>query len=147
MGIVTTSIAIDASPEAIFKIMLDVTDYPSWQGGVERIEIEDTDEQGRPRTTRWQVNAMGLRASYSVAYDYPSEYSLEYRLVESEVLTQYDFGCRVTPTGAGTSEVTLSQELAIKWAMPKALLEKNSKKGLNKMLTALKAKTEEAGTS
>jgi hypothetical protein len=43
----------------------------------------------------------------------------------------------------GTSEVTIAQELGIKWAMPQFILEKSAKKGINSMLSALKTKAEQ----
>jgi hypothetical protein len=144
VGAVTATIAIDASPETILAILLDITAYPSWQKGIDKIEIQDTDEQGRPRNTRWHVNAMGQRATHTVRYEYPADGCFGYHLVESEVLTKYDFGCTVATNGGGTSEVTVSQELGIKWAMPQFILDKNAKKGINTMLNALKAKAEQA---
>jgi hypothetical protein len=139
---VSATITIDSSPDVVFGIMLDIADYPSWQGGVDRIEILDTDPEGRPGRTRWHVRAMGQRATHSVQYTYPADGCLEYHLVDSEVLTKYDFGCRVVGAGNG-SEVTISQELAVKWPMPQAILDKNAKKGINKLLEKLKAKAEE----
>ena len=142
MAIVSATIAVDCTPDVVFAIMLDIADYPSWQGGVERIEISDTDAEGRPVRTRWHVRAMGQRATHSVQYEYPAEGCLEYHLLDSEVLTKYDFACRVVGAGAG-SEVTVSQELGVKWPMPQAILDKNAKKGVNKLLEKLKAKAEE----
>jgi hypothetical protein len=125
-------------------VLLDLTAYPSWQNGVERIDIEDTDEQGRPRTTTWSVKALGLKSSHSVRYEYPAPNRFEYHLVHSDVMTRYDFGCEVNANGDGTTEVTLTQELGIKWAMPQAILDKNSRKGITTMLKALKTKAEAA---
>ena len=142
MGAVSGSIVIDASPDTILAILLDLPAYPSWQKGIDKIEVQDTDEQGRPRNTQWHVNAMGQRSTHTVRYEYPADGCFEYHLVESEVLTKYDFSCAVSAAGE-TSEVTISQELGIKWAMPQFILDKNAKKGINAMLSALKTKVEQ----
>ncbi|MBO4270729.1 SRPBCC family protein [Microbispora triticiradicis] len=143
MSVVTGSIIIDADPEAVLAILLDLSDYPSWQPGVERVDIEDTDERGRPRQATWHAKAMGLRATHSLRYEYPADGCFEYHLVGSEVMTRFDFSCTVTGDGGGKSEVSVSQELGIKWAMPEAILNKNARKGIGKMLDALKRKAEQ----
>jgi hypothetical protein len=144
MGAVTGSITIEADPREIMAILLDLTEYPSWQQGIERIEIEDTDDRGRPRTTTWHVKAMGQRAVHSLRYEDPADGCYEYHLVDSEVMTKYDFSCAVVTNGDGMSEVTVSQELGIKWPLPEAILDKNARKGVKTMLSALKVKMEQS---
>jgi hypothetical protein len=143
MAPVTGSISIDAGPEAVLGILLDVTAYPSWQNGYERVEVQQADELGRPLRVKWHVTAMGQKASHSVEYVYTAPNRFEYHLFESEVTTRYDFLCAVESTTEGTSEVTVSQELALKWPMPKKLLERMGRKGIDSLLTALKARAEE----
>lgn len=141
MAPVTGSISIDANPEVILGILLDVAVYPSWQSGYDRVEIQETDEHGRPVLVQWHVSAMGQKASHRVRYSYPADNAYEFHLDASEVTTKYDFTCAITATGAG-SEVTASQEIALKWPMPKRLLEKMSRKGIDGLLTALKSRAE-----
>ncbi|WP_086824119.1 SRPBCC family protein [Allokutzneria sp. NRRL B-24872] len=141
MAPVTGSISIDAEPAAVIGILLDVAKYPSWQSGYDKIEIHETDERGRPVLVKWYVSAMGQKASHQVRYSYSGEDAYEFHLDSSEVTTKYDFTCAVTATGGG-SEVTASQEIALKWPMPKRLLEKMCRKGIDGLLTALKSRAE-----
>jgi hypothetical protein len=144
MAPVTGSISIDAGPEAVLGILLDVAAYPSWQHGYERVEIQEADELGRPLQVKWHVTAMGQKASHSVRYVYTAPNRFEYHLFESEVTTRYDFLCSVDPAPDGTSEVTVSQELALKWPMPKRLLERMGRKGIDSLLAALKTRAEDS---
>ncbi|SDM37137.1 SRPBCC family protein [Allokutzneria albata] len=141
MAPVTGSISIDADPDAVLGILLDVAQYPSWQNGYDKVDIQETDERGRPVLVKWHVSAMGQKASHLLRYSYPAEHAYEFHLDSSEVTTKYDFTCAVTATGSG-SEVTASQEIALKWPMPKRLLEKMSRKGIDGLLTALKSRAE-----
>ncbi|RZQ61020.1 SRPBCC family protein [Amycolatopsis suaedae] len=143
MGVVTGSIVVNARAATVLDILLNLEAYPTWQGGIDRIDVKEVDDQGRPTLTQWHVRAMGHRATHAVRYEYPEREAFEYHLVESEVLTKYDFSCAVTTNDDGTSEVTLSQELGIKWKMPERILDKHAKKGINSMLTALKEKVDQ----
>jgi hypothetical protein len=143
MAPVTGTISIDADARRILGILLDVTAYPDWQSGYEKVEIQETDDHGRPRQVKWHVTAMGQRASHCVRYDYPDDTSYHFHLHESEVTTKYDFSCAVAVGQDGTSEVTVTQELGLKWPMPKRMLEKMSRKGIEGLLSALKTKAEQ----
>lgn len=143
MAPVTGSISIDAESKTILDILLDVTAYPAWQSGYEKVEIQATDDRGRPLRVKWFVTAMGQKASHTVEYEYPADDRYQFRLFDSEVTTTYDFTCSVTAGDGGSSEVTVTQEIALKWPMPKRMLEKMSAKGIKGLLDALKAKAEQ----
>lgn len=141
MALVTDSMSIKADPETILGLLLDVATYPSWMNGYEKVEVKESDEQGRPVLVKSYVAAMGQRASHTVRYEYPAPGRYVYHLFESEVMTKYDFDCTITTDG-DASEVTVSQELGLKWPMPQMVLTKMARKGVQGMLAALKERAE-----
>ncbi|NUR85834.1 MAG: hypothetical protein HOY71_17285 [Nonomuraea sp.] len=142
MAPVTGTASVRATPERLLDLLLDVASYPSWQGGYERVEVRESDERGRPVLVESHVKAMGQRASHTVRYEYPEPGRFAYHLHESGVVTTYDFHCSVTADGDGTSQVSVSQEIELKWPMPKRMLEKMARKGIDGMLAALKERAE-----
>jgi ribosome-associated toxin RatA of RatAB toxin-antitoxin module len=142
MAPVTGSVVIGADAQHVFGILLDVAAYPTWLEGFEKVDVVQTDAQGRPELATWYVVAMGQRTSYTVRFSYPADYRYEYHLDKSEVTTTFDFTCAVTPADDGTTGVEVSQEVALRWPMPKRILEKMARKGIDGLLAALKTRAE-----
>ena len=95
-------------------IMLNVTDYPTWQKEVNLVEIIERDAQDRPLQTRTHVSAMRLKTSYVVRYAYPAPGRFEYHLVRGDLMTKNDFTFTVVADAAGESQVTVTQDTATK---------------------------------
>lgn len=137
---VQRSAAIAAPPDVLVEIMLNVGDHHTWQREVERIDILESDELGRPLLTKVSVSAMGQKASYTVKYTYTSPTSFGYHLVEGDVMTSNDFTFAAEPDGPGSSVVTVSQALSVSWPLPGFMVDQLTLKGVKDMLKALPAK-------
>ncbi|HVV08230.1 SRPBCC family protein [Amycolatopsis sp.] len=142
MATVTRSVSISAPPEKILGILFDVERHPGWQKEVDKVEVLERDESGRPRRTRTTVQAMGQQATYVVEYDHSPPSGFEYHLVEGDVMMRNDFAFSVEPGEGGASEAVLSQAIDIKWPLPKFMIEKLAAKGVQDMLDSLKARAE-----
>ncbi len=139
---ITKSISVAAAPEKVMCIMLDVTDYPTWQKEVNLVEIIERDAQDRPLQTRTHVSAMGLKTSYVVRYAYPAPDRFEYHLVQGDVMRKNDFTFAVVADTAGESQVTVTQDIATKLPLPGFMIQQGAVKGVKDMLAGLKAKAE-----
>ncbi len=139
---ITKSISVAAAPEKVMRIMLNVTDYPTWQKEVNLVEIIERDAQDRPLQTKTHVSAMRLRTSYIVRYAYPAPGRFEYHLVRGDLMTKNDFTFMVVADAAGQSQVTVTQDTATKLPMPGFIIQQSALKGVTDMLAALKAKAE-----
>jgi ribosome-associated toxin RatA of RatAB toxin-antitoxin module len=140
--VITKSISVAAAPEKVMRIMLNVTDYPTWQKEVNLVEIIERDAQDRPLQTRTQVSAMGLKTSYIVRYAYPAPDEFEYHLVRGDLMTKNDFTFTVVADAVGESQVTVTQDTATKLPMPGFIIQQSATRSIKDMLAALKAKAE-----
>lgn len=141
MAVVTKSEEVDATPEQIMQIMLDVTDHPTWQKEIDKIEILEADDQGRPLKTKVSISAMGQTATSVVDYRYSSPTSFEYHMPEpGDVMTQNDFTFSVEPADGGKALVHLSQVLAVKWPLPEFIVDQLTLKGVKDMFKNLAKK-------
>ncbi len=138
--VVKKTAEIPAAPEKIITIMLDVADHPTWQKEVQKIEVLEFDDQGRPLLTRVHVSAMGQVASYTMRYTYLDENRFESHLVEGDVMTRNDFTFAATAAEGGGSHVELSQEIDLRWPLPGFMIDQLAMKGVKDMLKALTAK-------
>ena len=83
---VSDSIDIAAPAEEIFAVATDLEKYPEWNANIKKVEVKESDGDGRPTTVWMQVDAKIKTVSYTLAYDYsgaPDSFSWD--LVEGDV--------------------------------------------------------------
>lgn len=102
---VADSIVINATPQAVMDVILDVEAYPKWQRDIREVKVLERDEQDRVVRAHFVVDARLLTAVYTLAYTYSSD-AVRWELVSSEQLRQLDGGYTVTSAAGGISTVT-----------------------------------------
>lgn len=83
---VKDTIDIKASAEDIFEVCTDFENYPAWNANIKKVEIKETDEEGRATQVWMEVDAKVKTVRYTLAYDYseaPDAFSWD--LVEGDV--------------------------------------------------------------
>ncbi|MCW2722949.1 SRPBCC family protein [Pseudonocardia sp.] len=142
MSAISKSISVNAPEDQILGIILNVEDYPSWQKEVQKVEVLEKDDQGRPKQATMHVSAMGQAGYYTVEYSYPDG-NVEYHLLDGDMMTKNDASFTLAGNG-GTTEVTVAMDLAIKWALPEFMVNQLILKGVKDMLKSIKTKAEQA---
>ena len=83
---VKDSIDIEATDEEIFEVATDFESYPDWNANIKKVEIEETDDEGRPTRVFFEVDARVKKVSYSLGYDYSNApESFSWDLIEGDV--------------------------------------------------------------
>jgi hypothetical protein len=144
MGVISKSAVVSAPSEKILGILLDVESHPSWQKEVQKVEVLESDDQGRPKQTRVSISAMGQNGSYSVRYDYPEPGKFEYRLVEGDMMTKNNASFTLVSCDGGNTEVFIAMDMNVKWALPEFMIDQLTLKGVKDMLKGLKSKAEQS---
>lgn len=83
---VKDSIDIEATADEIFEVATDFESYPEWNPDIKKIEITETDEDGRAAKVFYEVDARLKAVRYTLAYDYsgaPESYAWD--LVDGDV--------------------------------------------------------------
>ena len=83
---VSDNIDVAASAEEIFAVATDFEAYPEWNPNIKKVEVKETDSEGRATKVWMQVDAKVKTVSYTLAYDYseaPEAFSWD--LVEGDV--------------------------------------------------------------
>lgn len=83
---VKDNIDIEASVADIFTVATDLAAYPEWNANIKKVEITETDDQGRPAKAYFEVDLKLKQVSYTLGYDYsgaPESFSWE--LIEGDV--------------------------------------------------------------
>lgn len=67
---VSDNIDVEASIEEIFDVATDFQAYPEWNQNIKRVEIKETDDEGRATKVWYEVDAKIKKVTYTLAYDY-----------------------------------------------------------------------------
>jgi uncharacterized membrane protein len=74
------NIDIGASAEEIFEVATDFESYPEWNANIKRVEVKETDDEGRATKVFFEVDAKVRGITYTLQYDYsnaPESFSWE----------------------------------------------------------------------
>ncbi len=83
---VSDTIDIEASAEDIFVVATDFEKYPEWNANIKKVEIKETDDEGRATRVWMQVDAKIRTVSYTLEYDYSNApESFSWQLLEGDV--------------------------------------------------------------
>jgi len=83
---VSDTIDISATAEEIFAVATDLESYPQWNANIKKVEVQETDDEGRPTKVWMQVDAKVRTVSYTLGYDYSqAPESFSWHLLEGDV--------------------------------------------------------------
>lgn len=135
------SVVINASPDAIMAVILDLEAYPEWSDDIKKVEVLSRDDRQRPLEVAFDVDARVARVEYTLRYDHSVDDGVTWSLVEGEVLDQLDGSYVLAPQG-DTTEVTYALEVDIAMPVPGFLKKRAAKTILDTGLKGLKRRVE-----
>ena len=102
---------IDAPIERCWSLVEDVEAAPSWQRGLERMDVLERDEQGRASVCETLNDVKLLKALVTVRFSYEPPHRLSWTLVRSEDLRSLDGSWELEALGPGRTKATYSLAL------------------------------------
>ncbi len=83
---VSDNIDVKATVDELFEVAADFAKYPEWNANIKKVEIKETDEQGRATTVWFEVDAKVRTITYTLAYDYSNApESFSWDLIDGDV--------------------------------------------------------------
>ena len=113
----TESITIEAPPERVWEIAVDIANYPLWAHDIKNVIVHANDDQGRPSEVEFRASALGRSTHYTLAYDYtnaPAE--LGWKMIRGDIQRSIDGVFRFTRAESGGTAV--QYDLAIDLVVP-----------------------------
>jgi hypothetical protein len=92
---------IEATPEKILDVMMDVEALPEWSGAHHDATVLERDGHGRPLRSMSTMRMAGLTDEQVLEYVYPDS-GFGWRLVSSRHLKKQDATYTLTPDGTRT---------------------------------------------
>jgi ribosome-associated toxin RatA of RatAB toxin-antitoxin module len=141
-GAVTKSIIVNSSPEKVREVILDVENYPAWQKEMQQVVILGEDDKARPETVKFDISAMGQKASYTLVFSYPDENTIQTRLTDGDMITKQDQLYRLNAAAGGGTELDYTLDIMIKWQVPEFMINAIINKGIKGNLGGIKEQAE-----
>jgi uncharacterized membrane protein len=112
----TDIITIDAPPDRVWEVAIDLKSYPIWAHDIKDVSIRATDTDGRPLEVEFRASALGRSTHYTLKYDYsnaPRE--LGWSMLSGDIQRSIDgtFAFEATPEGRTIVHYNLEIDLAV----------------------------------
>lgn len=140
-----STIRIEATVADVVEVVSDLTKYPEWSTSIKRVEVLESDSEGRPVKVIMMVDAGPMRDSVTLQYDWSlAPAQLSWTLLEAEMLTAMDGTYTISEADEDSTDV--SYRLAVDVAMPMlAMLKRKAEKAVvDVSLKELKKRVEQA---
>ena len=114
----TESIVVSAPPEAVFAIVTDFPNYPSWAADLKEVTVVDADPDGTAHKVRFRAAAFGRSTTYTLAYDYSeAPHKLSWGQDSGDITARVDgqYVFEAIPEG---TKVTYHLEVDLKFPLP-----------------------------
>ena len=83
---VKDSIDVEATAEEIFEVATDFEGYPDWNSNIKKVEVKETDDDGRATQVWYEVDAKVKTIRYTLEYDYSNApESFSWSLLDGDV--------------------------------------------------------------
>ena len=113
----TEIITIDAAPDEVWGITIDLERYPEWARDIKAVTIHESDGEGRPSQVEFRTSALGRSTHYTLQYRYDDEpRQLGWSMIRGDIQRSIDGAFTFIPTPDGKTEVRY--DLAIDLVIP-----------------------------
>jgi ribosome-associated toxin RatA of RatAB toxin-antitoxin module len=138
----TSSIVVDAPPDAVMAVIADFPKYPAWVQGMKRAQVVRDGAPGeRPEQVHFELEATPIKDNYTLAYEWHGDDAVHWHLVEGKVLKAMQGTYELRPVAAGT-EVTYRLAVELSIPMIGMLRRKAEKIIIDTALKGLKKRVE-----
>jgi ribosome-associated toxin RatA of RatAB toxin-antitoxin module len=141
----TSSIVVDAAPDAVMAVIADFPAYPQWAKGVTTARVESSfgaEQGGRAREVFFVLDVTPIKDEYTLAYEWSGDEQVTWTLVEGKMLRSLDGAYVLRDRGDGSTEVTYRLALDVSIPLIGMLKRKGEKILIDTALKGLKKRVE-----
>jgi ribosome-associated toxin RatA of RatAB toxin-antitoxin module len=138
----TSSIVVDAAPDAVMDVIADFEAYPQWAKGVTKAETVSAGADGRAEQVFFALDVSPIKDEYTLSYDWDGDRQVTWTLVEGKMLRALDGAYELRDRGDGSTEVTYRLALDVSIPLIGMLKRKGEKILIDTALKGLKKRVE-----
>jgi uncharacterized membrane protein len=135
----SSTISIDAPIAEVGATLFAVASYPDWSASFKKVEVLDTDAQGRALKAKLTVDAGPVKDVVTLAFDWtlaPSK--VTFSLEDANLLTKMDGAYLLKSLDADTTSVTYELSVGLSMPIPAMMITKQEKSTIDSALKQLK---------
>jgi len=135
-----SSIAIDAPPSSVMRVIADFDNYPAWVSFLKHVEVLETDATGRGIKVRFVLDAGVVADDYELAYTW-SDDGVSWQLTRGTSIKAMDGSYHLVATETGT-DVGYALSIVVDIPLLGVFKRKAEQVLIDTALRALKARVE-----
>ncbi len=126
----------------MFAVAADLAAYPTWATGVAAVEILETDDAGRAKRARFEVDGFIKRISYELVYEYDAPRRISWHAVPGDDIRDMEGYYEFRPREGGT-EIVYALRVEPAFVVPGFLRRQAEKQIVQAALRGLRKRAEE----
>ena len=99
------NIEIDATPQQCFDVAAGLEAYPEWATEVKRVEVHESDAEGRPVRVELTIDAMIKQITTTFVYSYDAPNSMSWTAEPNSDIKELEGSYKFNEVDGGTSVV------------------------------------------
>jgi ribosome-associated toxin RatA of RatAB toxin-antitoxin module len=135
-----SSIAIEAPPSSVMRVIADFPNYPAWVSFLKQVEVLETDASGRGIKVRFVLDAGVVAEDYDLAYIW-SDDGVSWQLTRGTSIKALDGSYHLVATETGT-DVGYALSIVVDIPLLGVFKRKAEQVLIDTALRALKARVE-----
>lgn len=137
-----SSIVISAAPSRVMAVIADLAQYPEWSDGVTSVAVLSENEDGRPASARFVVDAGAIKDTYQLEYSWSGDSGVTWTLTSGQMLKALDGAYTLTDNRDGTTTVVYQLTVDVTIPMIGLIKRKAEKVIVDTALRGLKERVE-----
>ena len=135
----SSTISIDAPIAEVGATLFAVASYPDWSATFKKVDVLETDAQGRALKAKLTVDAGPVKDVVTLAFDWSSAPAkVTFTLEDANVLTKMDGAYLLKSLDADTTSVTYELSVGLSMPIPAMMITKQEKSTIDSALKQLK---------
>ncbi|BBY27346.1 SRPBCC family protein [Mycolicibacterium sediminis] len=144
MPIVSKTVEVSASAQAILGIVADFEAYPQWNEEIKGCWILARYDDGRPSQLRLDTSVQGMEGMYIQAVYYPGPNQIQTVMQQGDLFSKQEQVFSVVEMGP-TTLLTVDLDVETTMPVPAMMLKKVVNDALDHLADNLKARAEQLG--
>jgi uncharacterized membrane protein len=139
----TSSVEIEAPLAEVAAKLSNVAEYPQWLSSIKKVEVVESDSQGRAVKVNASVDAGVMKDRATLIYDWsaaPAEIS--FSLDEADLMTAMDGKYILKAIDGDTTHVTYQLGVELSLPVPRMMISKTEKQTIDAALKELQSQFE-----
>jgi hypothetical protein len=140
----SSSVTIDATPDAVLGVIADLHAYPEWSGEIKGVEVLESAPDGKPRVARFSLSSSGMSDEYTLVYTWLPA-GVTWELAEPSTLQKSQVGSYALTATGGSTDVRYELKIDARIPMIGPMRRKIEKRIVDTALRELKKRVESLG--